>query len=75
MYLISYINKQYESVPVAISSTQGSAQSVIRRLQAAADKTTGYVYYNGMCVDTLNMETEYIPEYTEDYLHERVRMS
>ena len=75
MYIVSYYNGWVETVTVAIGSTKEIAEAIIERLRSAADPATEYVYYNGHNINTCTLYAEYIPEWTEDYLHERGRMS
>lgn len=76
MYIVSYEDRWGEDCfPVAIASTREIAEAIIERLQSAADPLTGHVYYNGYYVNTGTLCVEYVPEWTEDYLHEKGRMS
>jgi len=76
MYLVSHQDVWGEdSFPVAIASTREIAEAIIERLQSAADPVTEYVYYNGYNVDTHALCVEYVPEWTENWLHEEGRMS
>ena len=75
MYMVSYENGYGDLVAIAAASSREVAESIIERLRSAADESTGHVFYDGWYVNTYTLDAEYIPEYTEDYLHERGRMS
>ena len=73
MYIVGYENDWGDLVPIAAASSREVAESIVKRLQSAADKNTDHVFYNGWYVNTGSMDIEYVPEWTEAYLHEKGR--
>jgi hypothetical protein len=71
MYIVRYATDWGDLVSIATASSREVAESIIKNLQSAADENTGHVFYNGWYVNTDDMEIEYVPEWTEAYLHEK----
>lgn len=75
MYIVGYENDWGDLVPIAAASSREVAESIIEKLQSAAEENTGHVFYNGWYINTGTLDIEYVPEWTEAYLHEKGRMS
>lgn len=75
MSLVSYETGWGDLVPIAAASSREVAESIIEKLQSSAEKNTGHVFYNGWYVNTDSLDIEYVPEWTEAWLHEKGRMS
>lgn len=72
MYIVSYATDWGDLVSIAAASSREVAESIIEKLRSAAEDYTNHVFYNGWYVNTDDMEIEYVPEWTEAYLHEEV---